>query len=98
MYSDAVIRISPWVFTNMTEAGPFDVAVAADGTAWVSNTGGLPFGEYPRSVARYALVNGALQQQFLRFFETALGACPSILTETHGSLSQRNNSDLCISA
>ena len=71
----------------MTEAVPFDVAIAADGTAWVSNTGGLPFGEHPSSVAKYALVNGVLEQQFLRFLGAAdLGACPSILAETHGSL------------
>ena len=54
-------------------AAPFDVAVASDGTAWVSNTGGLPFGEFPRSIAKYALVNGTLQQQFLRFLPEAHG-------------------------
>jgi hypothetical protein len=54
-------------------AAPFDVAIASDGTAWVSNTGGLPFGEFPRSVAKYALVNGTLQQQFLHFLPQAHG-------------------------
>jgi hypothetical protein len=54
-------------------AAPFDVAIASDGTAWVSNTGGLPFGEFPRSVAKYALVNGTLQQQFLHFLPEAHG-------------------------
>ncbi len=54
-------------------AGPFDVAIASDGTAWVSNTGGLPFGEFPRSVAKYALVNGTLQLQFLHFLPEAHG-------------------------
>jgi streptogramin lyase len=54
-------------------AAPFDVAIASDGTAWVSNTGGLPFGEFPRSIAKYALVNGALQQQFLHFLPDAHG-------------------------
>src|SRR4029077_20669688 len=54
-------------------AGPFDVAVATDGTTWVSYTGGLPFGEFPRSIAKYALVRGALQQQFLRPLPQAHG-------------------------
>ena len=54
-------------------AAPFDVAVAADGTTWVSYTGGLPFGEFPRSIAKYALVNGTLQQQFLHFLPEAHG-------------------------
>ncbi|HEX4707464.1 MAG TPA: hypothetical protein VH229_06990, partial [Candidatus Udaeobacter sp.] len=54
-------------------AAPFDVAIAGDGTAWVSNTGGLPFGEFPRSIAKYALVNGTLQQQFLHFLPRAHG-------------------------
>ena len=54
-------------------AAPFDVAIASDGTAWVSNTGGLPFGEFPRSIAKYALVNGTLQRQFLRFLPEAHG-------------------------
>ena len=54
-------------------AAPFDVAIATDGTAWVSNTGGLPFGEFPRSVAKYALVNGTLQQQFLHVLPDADG-------------------------
>ena len=42
----------------------FDLVLAADGTAWVTNGGGLT-GEDPNSVAKYALVNGALQRQFL---------------------------------
>ena len=54
-------------------AGPFDVAIASDGTAWVSNTGGLPFGEFPRSVAKYTLVNGTLREQFLHFLPEAHG-------------------------
>jgi len=53
-------------FLQYEGSGPFDVALAADGTAWVSNSGGLPFGENPRSVAKYALVDGILEQQFLR--------------------------------
>jgi len=54
-------------------AGPFDVAVASDGTAWVSYTGGLLLGDFPRSVAKYALVNGTLQQQFLHCLPDAHG-------------------------
>ena len=54
-------------------AAPFDVAIATDGTAWVSYTGGLLFDEFPRSIAKYALVNGRLQQQFLHFLPRAHG-------------------------
>src|SRR6266496_567913 len=54
-------------FQQYENSGPFDVAIAADGTAWVSNSGGLPSGNFPRSVAKYALVNGVLEQQFLHF-------------------------------
>jgi hypothetical protein len=54
-------------------AAPFDVAVASDGSTWVSYTGGLPLGEFPRSVAKYALVNGTLQQQFLHLLPEAQG-------------------------
>jgi hypothetical protein len=50
---------------------PFGLVLAADGTAWVSNGGGID-GKNPRSVAKYALVNGALQQQFLRYLGQAL--------------------------
>ena len=50
---------------------PFGLVLAADGTAWVTNGGGLD-GQDPRSVAKYALVNGALQQQFQHFFGQAL--------------------------
>ena len=52
-------------FLQYEGSGPFDVAIAADGTAWVSNSGGLPFGQNPNSVAKYALVHGVLEQQFL---------------------------------
>lgn len=54
-------------------AAPFDLAIASDRTAWVSNSGGLPFGEFPRSIAKYALVNGTLQQQFLHVLPHAHG-------------------------
>ncbi len=39
---------------------PFDIAIAADGSAWVSNG----FGGPPATIAKYALINGALVQQF----------------------------------
>ena len=63
----------PVYFRPYDRAGPFDVAIATDATAWVSYTGGLPFGEFPRSIAKYALVNGTLQQQFLHFLPAAHG-------------------------
>jgi hypothetical protein len=65
-------------------AAPFDVAVAADGSTWVSYTGGLPFGEFPRSVAKYALANGTLQQQFLRFLPDADGL-RGLSLDSHGN-------------
>src|SRR4029079_16237715 len=55
------------------KAGPFDVAIANDGSAWVSYTGGLLFDVFPRSIAKYALVNGTLRQQFLRCLPDAHG-------------------------
>jgi hypothetical protein len=54
-------------------AAPFDVAIARDGSAWVSYTGGLPFGQFPRSVAKYTLVNETLREQFLLFLPEADG-------------------------
>ena len=39
-------------FQQYDNSGPFDVAIAADGSAWVSNSGGLPSGNSPRSVAK----------------------------------------------
>jgi len=65
-------------------AAPFDVAIASDGTAWVSNTGGLPFGEFPRSIAKYALVNGALQEQFLHVLPEADGL-RGLSLDSHGN-------------
>jgi streptogramin lyase len=54
-------------------AAPFDVAVGNDGSTWVSYTGGLLLDVFPRSIAKYALVNGTLQQQFLHFLPDAHG-------------------------
>jgi hypothetical protein len=49
----------------------FDIAIAGDGTAWVTNGGGLA-GTYPSSVGRFALVNGVLEQRSLDFVGKAL--------------------------
>src|SRR6266403_4475419 len=69
-------------FQQYDNSGPFDVAIAADGTAWVSNSGGLPSGNYPRSVANYALVNGVLEQQFLHFLGQQLRG---LSLDSHGN-------------
>jgi len=69
-------------FPQYNGSGPFDVAIAPDGTAWVSNTGGLPFGDHPRSVAKYALVNGVLEQQFLHFLGYGLRG---LSVDSHGN-------------
>jgi streptogramin lyase len=69
-------------FHEYDGSGPFDVAIAPDGTAWVSNTGGLPFGDHPRSVAKYALVNGTLELQFLRFLGQELRG---LSVDSHGN-------------
>jgi streptogramin lyase len=50
----------PVGFDQLFGSRPFDIAIAADGSAWVSNGLGAP----PATIARYALVNGALVQQF----------------------------------
>jgi hypothetical protein len=50
----------------------------------VSNTGGLPFGEFPRSIAKYALVNGALQEQFLHVLPEADGL-RGLSLDSHGN-------------
>ena len=69
-------------FQQYDNSGPFDVALAADGTAWVSNSGGLPSGHFPRSVAKYALVNGVLEQQFLHFLGQQLRG---LSLDSHGN-------------
>jgi len=58
-------------FQQYDGSGPFDLVLAADGTAWVTNGGGLLGGNLS-SVAKFALVNGALQQQFLNYLGQAL--------------------------
>jgi hypothetical protein len=54
-----------------TGSQPFDVVVGSDGTAWVTNGGGLD-GQNPRSVAKYALANGELHQQFRHYVGEAI--------------------------
>ena len=58
-------------FPEYAGSGPFDIVLAADGTAWVANSGGL-LGGHPSSIAKFALVNGALERQFLRFLGDGL--------------------------
>jgi sugar lactone lactonase YvrE len=58
-------------FQQYQGSQPFDVAIAADGTAWITNSGGLT-GEFPSSVAKFGLVNGALELQFLHFLGNGL--------------------------
>jgi hypothetical protein len=53
-------------FYQYPGAGPFGVAIARDGSAWFSNSGGLD-GRHPSSVAKYALVNGVLHRSFIRY-------------------------------
>ena len=51
-------------YQQPSQSGPFGIQIASDGTAWVSNSGGLrPRGQ--GSIARYALRNGQWQQIFL---------------------------------
>jgi hypothetical protein len=64
-------------FDQQSGSGPFDIAIASDGSAWVSNGLGLP----PASVAKYALVNGALEQQFRHFLGQGLRG---ISLDSHG--------------
>src|SRR5438445_3043714 len=47
-------------FDQQVGGGPLDIAIAADGSAWVTNGLGSP----PATIAKYALVNGELVQQF----------------------------------
>lgn len=58
-------------YTQYLGSQPFDVALAPDGGAWVSNSGGLT-GEFPSSVARFELVGDELQRTTLRFVGSSL--------------------------
>ena len=44
---------------------PFDIAIAPDGAAWVTNSGGL-LGDFPSSVARFTFEGGILRLTLLR--------------------------------
>jgi len=77
-------------FQQYAGSQPFDLQLAADGTAWVTNGGGFD-GSDPSSVAKYALVNGVLQQQFLRFVGKALKALTLDSVGNAWVASQRDN-------
>jgi DNA-binding beta-propeller fold protein YncE len=49
-------------FREYDGSQPFGIALAGDGTAWVTNSGGF-LGKHPSSVAKFALVKGLLQRQ-----------------------------------
>jgi len=49
-------------FQEANGSKPFDVRIATDGTAWVTNTGNLTVNS---SIAKFKMVQGKLQQQFL---------------------------------
>jgi hypothetical protein len=71
---------------------PFGMVIAADGTAWVTNSGGID-GADPRSVAKFALVNGALQRQFLRFLGQALKGL-ALDSQGNGWITSQGNSTI----
>jgi streptogramin lyase len=57
---------------------PFDIALAADGSAWVSNGLGPP----PSTIAKYALVGGTLVQQFRHLMGDQLRG---VALDSHGN-------------
>ncbi|HEX5217972.1 MAG TPA: hypothetical protein VFZ59_00255 [Verrucomicrobiae bacterium] len=71
---------------------PFDVQIARDGTAWVTNSGGLaPIS--PSSVTRYALVNGQLQQ----LFDQPIGhANKALALDSQGNIWVASGGDSCV--
>jgi hypothetical protein len=58
-------------FQEPDKSAPFDVQIAADGTAWVTNSGGLQ-SEADSSVATYRLVGEAVEQQWIKPFGHSL--------------------------
>lgn len=54
---------NPISYQASANSQPFDVAVAADGTVWMSNSASSQLG-VGASIAKYQLVDGALQQLF----------------------------------
>jgi streptogramin lyase len=65
-------------FDQQLGSRPFDIAIAADGSAWVSNGLGPP----PATIAKYALVNGALVQRFRHLLGDQLRG---IALDSHGN-------------
>lgn len=53
----------PFSFQEPKGSSPFDIALAQDGSAWVTNSGGLNASSLG-SVSKYIIQNGALKQQF----------------------------------
>ena len=67
-------------FQETSGAGPFGIQIAADGTAWVTNSGGLAEG--PGSVARFALRN----HQLIPLWFTDVGnANKGLALDSHGN-------------
>ena len=58
-------------FEQYLGSQPFDVAIAPDGAAWVTNSGGL-LAEFPSSVARFTFEGGVLRRTMLRFLGQGL--------------------------
>lgn len=79
-------------FVQYSGSQPFGIALAADGTAWVTNSGGIN-GQNPRSVAKFALVNGGLQRQFLRFLGEALKGL-ALDSQGNGWITSQGNSTI----
>src|SRR5256885_12566072 len=76
---------------------PFGIAIAADGTAWVTNSGGID-GQDPRSVAKYALVTKRCTSNFSIFWDKRSKAWLSIRGETPGLLPRANSTIYAIRA
>ena len=67
----------PFFFQEPDGSSPFDIALAQDGSAWVTNSGGLAAGN-AGSVAKYIIVNGAIKQQFPLITKGPAGAFESL--------------------
>ena len=79
-------------FPEYKGSQPFDVAIAPDGSAWVSNSGGL-LGSFPSSIAKFVLVNGVLQRQFLQFIGKSLKAI-SVDSEGNAWLASKGDNSI----
>ena len=60
-FFSAATRINPYLIMSIPIASRLVSSSAFDGTAWVTNSGGID-GKDHRSVAKFALVNGTLQR------------------------------------